>query len=515
MSSKRKSILQGAVILTAAGIITRVLGFVYRIYMSKTIGAEGMGLFQLIMPLYSLAWSIACSGITTTVTKLIAAENAKKEHGNIKRLVSAALAMTVSAGIVLAIVMFFGAEFIGAGIFNEPRTVIPIKLLAVAIPFMAAGSGIRGYFSGLQEMHVPAISQVLEQCVRMAVIYLMAQSFIERGLEFACAAAVIGIVAGEALSFLYVLNRYRSRTLKRSFNEKKPIITLRAAIGTILPMALPLTLNRITGSLLGTLENVLIPRSLQAFGMSSSEAIASYGRITGMTMPLIFFPSVFLLSLSTSIVPAVSEAAAVNRVGRLSGILSKALLFSVIVGIGAAAVFAVLPEELGLVIYNQHIGETLFALAFLCPFIYLNTTLGGILNGLGEQKIIFRNNLISSAINIVYVIFLVPRFGIKAFAAGLMTASVTSTLLSFARIRKSVELGVKPVDFLFKPLLAGTAAALVCKTSVARRAPEALGQPWGLVVSAIAIIFLYILFIILLGVISLKDVKKLFKSVLP
>ena len=139
----KKKILTGALILTAAGVITRILGFAYRIYMSNLMGAEGMGLYQLIMPIYTLAWSIACAGFNTTVSKLTAQERAKGEFGNMGRMLKQSVAITSLLGIVLTFVLYFGAEFIAEHFFADARTVMPLRILSFAFPFMAAGTAIR------------------------------------------------------------------------------------------------------------------------------------------------------------------------------------------------------------------------------------------------------------------------------------------------------------------------------------------------------------------------------------
>jgi len=136
----RKKILTGALTLTAAGIITRILGFVYRIYMSNLMGAEGMGLYQLIMPVYTLAWSIACAGFNTTVSKLTAQERAKGEFGNMTIMLKQSVAITTALGIFLTFALYFGAEILAQYFFADARTVLPLKILSLAFPFMAAGA---------------------------------------------------------------------------------------------------------------------------------------------------------------------------------------------------------------------------------------------------------------------------------------------------------------------------------------------------------------------------------------
>ena len=271
----RKRILTGALTLTAAGVITRILGFVYRIYMSNLMGAEGMGLYQLIMPVYALAWSISCAGFNTTVSKLTAQEQAKGEYGNMKRMLKQSVVITTGLGVLLTVALYFGAELLSVYFFNDPRTLLPLQILALAFPFMAAGTCMRGYFIGLQEAKIPAANQVLEQVVRMLVIYFIAASFVPRGLEYAAAAAVIAIVAEEVFSFLFVFVSYKFHKKVRKFN-KLPTLSAAQSLTLIMGMALPLTGNRVAGSLLSAWENVLIPQRLQMYGLSAAEAISEF-----------------------------------------------------------------------------------------------------------------------------------------------------------------------------------------------------------------------------------------------
>jgi len=138
----RSRILTGALMLTAAGVITRLLGFVYRVYMSNLMGAEGMGLYQLIMPVYALAWSISCAGFNTTVSKLTAQERAKGEFGNMGRVLKQSVVITTVLGFLLTGVLYFGAELLAAHFFNDMRVLLPLQILAFAFPFMAAGDCI-------------------------------------------------------------------------------------------------------------------------------------------------------------------------------------------------------------------------------------------------------------------------------------------------------------------------------------------------------------------------------------
>lgn len=505
---KRRSILTGALILSAANFAARLLGFVYRIYMSNAIGAEGIGLYQLIMPIYSLAWSLSCAGITTTISKLVAQENAKSGYGNMGRILKQSLLLSVSVAAVIAALIFFGADFLAFNFIKDVRVIMPLRILAFAVPFMAAGSCVRGYYIGLSVSETPAISQVFEQVVRMVVIYALAGTFITRGLTFAISAAVCGIVAGEFLSFLYVFVAYLR--FKRKHNlVSKPTLSPAAAMTMIISMALPLTLNRVSGSLLSTFENTLIPQRLAAFGMTQTEALSLYGQITGMAMPLIFFPSAFLTALSVSIVPAVSEALALSKPAKIKSTITKSLLFTSIIGFGAAMLFVVLPDELGKLIYGQDIGEMLLLLGIMCPLWYLGITVSGILNGLGKQLFIFKNSLISSVINIGCIYFLVPRFGVYAFIFGWSISLLVVLISGIIKIQNTSGVHFPVMSFIGKPALAAVASGstvdYLTKTAFADSLPPVV----RLLSCAAVMLAIYLAGVIWMGCVSVKDIKAL------
>ena len=502
-----KGILKGAVILTAAGVITRLLGFIYRIFMSNVMGAEGMGLYQLIMPIYMLAWSISCSGFNTAVSKLIAQERVKGEYGNMGRVLKQSIVITTSLGVLLTLTLYFGAELIAAYIIRDARAIMPLQILSFAFPFMAAGTCIRGYFIGLQETKVPAINQVLEQIIRMLVVYALAGTFMHRGLEFAAAVAVFGIVCEEIFSFFYITYAYKRHKTKANYN-KPPVYSSSAILGMILVMAVPLTANRVTGSLLSAWENVLIPGRLQLYGMTAQEAMSTFGRLNGMAMPLIYFPTAMLTALAITLVPAVSEAVATKDFSGIAATASKSVLFASICGMGAAALFVAFPSELGQVIYNQHIGSMLIMLGVLCPLLYIHIVLSGILNGLGCQVFIFRNALLSSLINIGFIFFLVPYMGITAYIIGSFVSLIIVCALELVKIRESIKLEISFINWLAKPALGAAMAGMTGRIAMDRLFPGSPSVP-GLVSGISALMAMYVSMIFLSGCLSSDDLKRL------
>ncbi len=504
----RKTIIAGTLILTAANLITKCMGFLYRVFMSNAIGAEGMGLYQLILPIYSLAWSITSAGFTTTISRLTAQENIRGQSGNIGRVVKQAVTLSLLLSLLVGGGLFFFAEETAQLFLKDSRAALSLRLLSLAVPFMAAGSCFRGFFLGMQETVVPAVSQVLEQAVRIAAIFLLAGIFVPLGLAYACCAAVCGILLGEMLSCAFTIANYVH--YKRVHKMvRRPTISTSGVLSMILAMAVPLSASRIAASLLSALENVLIPRQLQLYGQDTAQALSTYGELTGMAMPLILLPSACLMAASVSLVPEISEACAVKQDQRVSRTVSATMLFTFIIGIGSAALFAVFPQEICYIVYSRAgLGKILFPLAFLCPFLYAQTTLHGLLNGLGEQFFLFWNNLAASIITIGAIWFFMPVYGVSAFLFGWFCSLCFTVGSSLLRLHRRT--GVVPSFFncFLKPLLAGAASGLLVKYLIRVSEPsKAL-----FLLSLVGMGVLYLFFLFLLGCLSRKELQFLFSK---
>lgn len=456
----KSTIIKGALILTLANIITRILGFVYRIYMSNTIGAEGMGLYQLITPLYLLIWALTSSGLSTAMSKLTAQEMARGRGGNCQRLLFLSLLFSVSSAFFMAVLIYRYSDSIALYFIKDTRTAMSLRLLSVCFPFMAAGSVIRGYFFGIKNTTIPAISQVLEQLIRMAGVYILAGTMIPKGLEYACGAAVIGMAMGEILSFLYVAVMwiYKSHFIK---NTKSDIGYFKC-FNMLMAMAIPLTLNRVSTSLFSTAESFLIPQRLQIFGLNQTEAISILGILNGMAMPLVMFPSSLLTALATATMPVISESHQLNQHRRIQRTIEQTMFITAVIACGTTGLFFTYPSEIGNLIYSQpQMGDILKILALVCPFLYIQVTISGILNGLGEQVFIFKVNLVSSAINIIAIYFLIPLYGIYVFILSWILSSLIATIMTVSRLKHSVNLKLHILNSFFLPLIAIITACFV------------------------------------------------------
>ena len=499
----RTSIITGTIILTAANLITRCMGFFNRVYLTNTIGAEGIGLYQLILPVYGLAWSITSAGFTTTISSLTAQENAYGQRGNIGRIVKQSIIISIIISFCVSAFLFCFAEDLSLHIIKDSRTALSLRLLALAVPFMSVGSCIRGFFLGMQSPLIPAISQVLEQTIRILTIYFLSSLFVPLGLTYACLAAIAGIFLGELISCTYTAINYIHYKRKHHFIHK-PVMSSSSIVYMILSMALPLSASRISASLLSTAENLLIPRQLELHGQNTAQALATYGELTGMVMPLIFLPSACLMATSISLIPEISEAYAIQQKKRIQKTVSATFLFTSVIGFGSASLFAVFPKEICHIVYNRAaLGQVLFPLAFLCPFLYAQTTLHGLLNGLGEQFFLFWNNILSSLICITAIWFAMPIYGIAAFLGGWFLSLLFSVGTALFILWKKTGVFPSFLQCILKPLLAGAASGLIIKYLIRISEPSKL----LFTLSIVGMGFLYLFFLFLLGCLSRNELS--------
>ena len=374
---------------------------------------------------------------------------------------------------------------------------------------MSLGSCLRGFFIGLQKSFVPAISQILEQIIHMLTIYFLINK-IPSDIKYMCALTVFGMTLGEFFSFIYTYFAYKKFIFKHKKNAQANI-NFYSAFYLILATAFPLSANKIINSGLYALENILIPKRLILNGFDFKNAISLYGKITGMAMPLIYFPSVFLVSLSVSIVPEVSRVYAKKNRDKINNTVSKTILFTVIIGLGATIFFTIFSRELGLFIYNQNISFVLKFLSLLCPFIYLQMVLSGILNGLGKQIFVFRNNLIASGINLFFIYFFIPYKGIIAFIFGWLASLIVACLLDLNVITKTIDIKLKFDELILKPFFATTLSGLIANFFAKNfiLAHKFLNNIYGLAICTIFFGLIYIFFVLMTGSAKINELKKL------
>lgn len=461
----RKSFIDGAVILMLAGLVARIFGFVYRICLSNLIGAEGMGLHELIVPVYTAVVLTITAGITIAVSKMVAEQKARHNHTNYGRITMCALAIVATAGTVVSLLILFNLNLISAGMLGDKRTHDALLILVPCLPAVVCASALKGYFYGIQNVIPTAFSQIAEQTVKIVILFLFAGSISGRGADYACAVATFSAAAGEivnliVLSAAYLIKKKQPVGLRLSGG----LIRKRKIISCLLKAAVPVSANRLVSSSLTAAEHIMIPFMLMAGGLDSRTSIEIFGRLAGMALPIILFPSIVTNSLATTLVPAISESMALKNYRSVNYQISKCIQITFVLGMIFCALFINYPNEISELIYRREkIGDLLFLMSFSCVFIYMQQTLTGALNGLGKQGILLRNNIIGSILRIAIVYFLIPIFGIKIYLLGLTVSMIVTESLNLITINKITGLVFDLREWILKPGLIGVVMVLFGK----------------------------------------------------
>ena len=416
-------ILRGTLLLTIAGVVSRIMGFFYRIFLANTIGAEGMGIYQLIFPVYSVCFSLCASGIETVISKLTAEKFAVGKPSKALGILKSGFLLTLSLSLLCSFVVFYYASPLAITFLKEPRCIPLLKILALSIPFGSLHTCICGYYFGIHKASVPAFSQLIEQGLRIGCVFLLYRIYLTNGIELSPAIAVIGLVFGEFCSFLFTLTCFTCHPKKYFsfsdiFSNTKEIISLSA----------PLTVSRICMNLLVSLEATMIPNALKAYGIEAATALSIYGTLTGMALPFILFPNALTSSISLMLLPSVSESQASGQTASLKKTIKKTSFFCIFLGCICTIFFLIFGKFLGKFVFSSPLaGSFITILAWICPFLYLNTTLNSILNGLGKTNITFFTGILSLFLRIGFIFFVVPKTGIHGYLFGLLASQLFIT----------------------------------------------------------------------------------------
>lgn len=439
----KNAVLRGTIILTVAGVLSRIIGFYYRIFLTRHIGAEGMGLFQLVIPILGISFALCSAGIQTAISKFCA----QKE--NRYSWLPAGLLLSIPFSILIGALTFYYADFISARILLNASCAPLIRVLAFAFPFSTFHNCVNGYYFGCKRAGIPAFSQLFEQVIRVATVYLYVYICLKINKPVTVICALYGNFIGELASTLFC---FFAMVFDKHFHIQ--MSNIGEHIKKIFLFSLPLTANRLLMHLLQSGEAILIPAQLMVYGHSSPEALSLYGVLFGMCLPLILFPSAITNSLSVMLLPEVSGAQSENNNKAIVRTLNRSIQLCMMMGILSTLLFLTYVGKIGAIIFKEPTVENfILILAWLCPFYYLTTTLGSILNGLGKTTLTCVQNIIGILVRITFLILLVPKLGIVAYLWGLLGSQILVCLTHYIELAKTFHLQLNPTGHILSPLL--------------------------------------------------------------
>jgi len=426
---KNHPIIKGTFILTLTGMLTRFIGFFYRVFLSQQFGEEGVGLYQLIFPVYALCYSFAVAGIELALSRNVAAKVSLGKTKEAKELLKVATILSFALSCLVMLVVQLNAGFIAETLLGDARCESLLIAMSYAFPFSAVHSCICGYYLGHQETGVAAIAQLIEQTARVLLVYIVVFLAAGKSIEVTISVAVIGLVSGEICSSLYciyALKHAKQHVLK----AKSTLRDLSRRVRELVPQSIPLTANRVLLNILQSVEAVSIPRFLQVYGLSNSEALSIYGVLTGMALPCILFPSAITSSISTMMLPTVAQMQAAKQDKKMSSLISKVAWSCFLLGALCMGGFLLFGNFIGSVLFgSESAGQFIITLAWICPFLYMNSTLISMLNGLGKTHVSFTINCVGLLLRMASIFFLIPLIGIRGYLWGLLGSQLIVTVL--------------------------------------------------------------------------------------
>lgn len=460
--TRQNSFLFGAMILTVAGLLSRFFGVLYRIPFARLVGAEGIGLYQMAYPIYTTVLALSTAGLPIAISILVAEKNARGDRWGGRQVLYLALVLLATLGAVMSYGLYHWADWLAFQVLHDRRAMYSILAVSPAVFFGAVMSAFRGYFQGLQWMMPTGVSQVVEQLVRVGTVLTAALLLMSYGVEFAAAGAAFGAVAGGAAGLITLLLFYTwfcmrdhaGNKVKSTPREGMVELTYR-----LLVLAVPASLGALVMPVVQTLDAVLVPLRLQVAGFTVEEATGLYGELSGMAGTLINLPTIITTAITTSLVPAISEAAARGRVKQVGEQLSLALRASLLLCLPAAVGMWLLAEEIMHLLYNvPTAGVPLKVLAPSIVFLGMYQVSAGALQGLGRTMLPVRSLIIGAAFKIFlnYYLTVLPGLGIRGPAIGTNVTFLVAATLNFYSLFGLIGYTPNWVSLLLKPGLAVT-----------------------------------------------------------
>lgn len=502
MTVNKRTFAKNTAIMTATSLLLRTLGIVFRVFISNRVGAEGMGLYQLVFSVYILGTTFASAGLTTAVTCLVAESAARNRQQDVRRVIRISGMLSIIIGGASAVLLYVGAPTIGRWLGDE-RAVSAIAISGIALPIIGISACIKGYFTAVRRAAPPSIAQILEQLVRIgSVLWMLTRS--DGSIEQSCCIIIVGDMISETVACVYLGIAYlidRHRTDGDVHTDRRPLLR------PMLHIALPLTAGRYLSTALRTVENFLVPARLTLFTHSDAVSLQQFGALKGMALPLIFFPSAFLMTVSNLMVPELSDAMALHRRRQITTLVERTLHITALGAILIGCIFTTFGRSLGQLLYqDDNVGLFLQILGPLTPVMYLDSVAAGMLKGLGEQVSTLWHSVADSVVRILLIWLILPHYGIIGFLFVMLVSNLLTASLSVSRILSASGARMRWGRWILRPSILAVIATLA---HIVLHGVLQLEGLLHIVIGGIAIIAVYIVGLPILRCFTREDLMTL------
>lgn len=518
----KQTFIQGTMILLAAGIINRILGFIPRILLPRVIGPEGVGLYQLGYPFFLVIVTLISGGIPLAVAKLVAEAESSGHPERSKSILRTSLIFSAGAGMLFTVLCIVLAPWVTRNLLTDARVYETFIAMSPMIAIVAISSVYRGYFQGKQDMIPSAVSSILETIARIIGVLWFSYLLLPKGIEYAAAGAMLGVVAGEIAGLAVLLWQYKrlrrkehtAGTAVSEADNGHPMPSVKEpfmhGLKRLMRIAIPVTGGRLVGSLSYLLESIVTARSLLIAGIATGVATSQYGALQGMIIPLLMLPGALTSSLAVSLVPSLAEAQARGDSKTIQLRLHQSIRLALVTGAPFAAIMYVLAEPLCLFIYdNAEIAGMLKTMAPFALFLYAQAPLQATLQALDQAGKALMNTLVGAVVKITLIFYLAsnPSFGIYGAVIAIIINIIIVTMLHGHSVRRLLKYSLPFADLLkvctAMIIMAGAATLLYNELSL-------IGGPAvQLLASSVLSGLIYIVLCAVMGMFDLQDLRRI------
>lgn len=512
----KQTMLQGALTLTLAWLILRILGALYRIPLGRMLGGEGLGIFAVPNQFYQLFFTLCSAGIPVAVAGVVSEKMALGQYRDAVRAFKITRIVMLLLGLFFSLLLFFGAGWlIKSGVIPNPDAFLGMRAVAPVIFFAAITASYRGFFQGLQDMRAVAYSQVVDQIILVIATLSFSYLLLPRGLTMAAAGANLGALPGAVAAMLMLIYVYyrQSRGVEQYVLQDVSGVregTL-SLLKRIFSTSIPVSFVSVAMSITAILDHKLIVDRLQLVGYTQDQAVAWFGRFNQMSMSFINISIALALSLGTSLVPAAAKAFAMQDLERIRKQVLQAVRLSLLLALPASAGLFLLSHHLTqLAFADASAGVPLAALSWAVIFWSVHLVTTGTLQGLNKALVPTRNLIIGILVKIAITYFLTPTWlGIRAAAFGNVTIFIISSTLNCIALARLVGVKFNIWDAVAKGVLA-TLVMSAGVLAVYRWAHLGLGgNSWPTLLAIVAGAVVYPVVLVFIGGIQAEDVRRL------
>ena len=422
--------------LTGVNLLLRFAGTSFQVYLSGRIGPAGIGLLQLVMSVGSLSMIVGIGGIRTATMYLTAEELGRKRPRNVPWVLSSCFLYSIIFSLTISAALYCFAPRIALHWIGDNRTTDALRLFASFLPISCLCSVMTGYFTAANRISTLAAVEVAEQALSMGLTLLTLSLWAGTDPVRACLCVILGSSLGACLTLLCLICLHMRERVSPG-----PRIPVRSRL---LQAALPLAVADNMKAGINTLENLMVPRQL-AKNTTISSPLAAFGLVSGMVFPVIMFPAAILFGLAELLIPELARCNAAGSEQRIHYLVQRSLRIALLYGLSFGGLIFLLSEELCLWLYKSEEAVIQLQLySLLIPMLYCDCLTDAMVKGLGQQKICVRYNIFTSTLDVIFLYFLLPNYGMSGYFASFLLTHLINFILS---LRRLLKISIRKIPF--------------------------------------------------------------------